>query len=248
MLRISTPHFARLEIPPKTEPIPRDVLEPPLSASGMTLQYVLAVLYSSEFQALESRNIQVVFRSEFAETEISRISSTLDIAKIFDIHADNVRQIQRTADMKWKNLYRSLILDLEQETNIVHFIYERPESPNYVVQRDILNFGEAKFTKILRYGEMCEFSHHHKSDVCQVTATSQEQVRLQVRPCYLHDDLSLITKVMPIVQTELIFNLDKTGLSDWDWKRKPALVRAVEEDSAFHHPIGPLITTFSYAA
>jgi hypothetical protein len=48
----------------------------------------------------------------------------------------------------------------------------------------------------------------------------------------------LIKKIVPIVPTELLFNLDKTGLSEWENPRsKPILFPTREEESTLHDPV-----------
>jgi DNA-directed RNA polymerase sigma subunit (sigma70/sigma32) len=63
----------------------------------MTAQDSRALLHSCKWQALTSRNSQVVFLSEFRETNTASRLTTDDIAMIFNITADNVRQIRHSA-------------------------------------------------------------------------------------------------------------------------------------------------------
>jgi hypothetical protein len=52
----------------------------------------------------------------------------------------------------------------------------------------------------------------------------------------------LIKKIVPSLPAELIFNLDETGLSDWEnRKTKPVLVPVTEGDSKLHYPINRAI-------
>jgi DNA-directed RNA polymerase sigma subunit (sigma70/sigma32) len=111
-------------MPPKTGPIPWELLESALYSSGMTPQDSRVLLRSCEWQALTSRNSQVVFLSEFGETETASRLTTDDIAIIFNISADNVRQIRHRARMKKKEPHRTLALDPDQDTDIVRFIRE----------------------------------------------------------------------------------------------------------------------------
>jgi hypothetical protein len=96
-LRTSAAHFTGSSMPPKTELIPHKVLEPALHFSGMTAQDVRTVLRNSEWQALASSNNQVVFLLELTETETATPLSTDDIATIFNIQANHVRQIRYRA-------------------------------------------------------------------------------------------------------------------------------------------------------
>jgi hypothetical protein len=187
---------------------------------------------------LASRNSQIVFLCEFGETDTTVPLSTDDIAKIFDIHPENVRQIRHRARMKQRNAHRPLTLDLEQESDVIGFIHEQFASQHYVTQRELLNYVEEKFAKILTSGWMQRFLDRHKSDVSRAIVNPQEQVRMEVPRASLDEYLLLIKKLVQIVPTELIFNLDETGLSDWEnRKSKPVIVPAAAGDSRFHYPI-----------
>jgi DNA-directed RNA polymerase sigma subunit (sigma70/sigma32) len=111
-------------MPPKTELIPRELLEPALYSSGMATQHNRALLRSCEWQALSSRNSQVVSLREFGETDTASRLTTDDIAMIFNISADNVRQIRHRAQMKKKEPHGPLAVDPDQEADIVRFIRE----------------------------------------------------------------------------------------------------------------------------
>jgi hypothetical protein len=62
---------------------------------------------------------------------------------------------------------------------------------------------------------MKRFLDRQKSEVSGVTVAPQEKVRLEVPRCYLEEYSTLIKQIVPIVPTELLFNLDETGLSEW---------------------------------
>jgi DNA-directed RNA polymerase sigma subunit (sigma70/sigma32) len=112
-------------MPLTTGPIPRELLEPALYSSGMTAQDSRALMGSCEWQALTSRNSQVVFLSEFGETDRASRLTTDDVAMIFNISADNVRQIQHRARMKKMEPHRPPALDADRDADIVRFIRER---------------------------------------------------------------------------------------------------------------------------
>jgi hypothetical protein len=97
-------------------------------------QNVRAVLSSSESQAFESSNNQGVFLGEFAETDTMSTLSTKDIAKIFNIPADIVRQIRHRAHVKQKSPHRFLTRDPEQETDGARSIHKDFWPQNYVTQ------------------------------------------------------------------------------------------------------------------
>jgi hypothetical protein len=85
---------------------------------------------------------------------------------------------------------------------------------------------------------MKRFLYQHKSEVSGVTVAPQEKVRLEIPRCYLEECLTLIKKIVPIVPTELLFNLDETGLSEWENRRsEPFFVPTQEQESTLHYPV-----------
>jgi hypothetical protein len=85
---------------------------------------------------------------------------------------------------------------------------------------------------------MGRFLDRHADEVSRLTVAPQEQSRLKVPRCYLDEYITLLKKIIPIVLSELVFNFDETGPSDWeDRKIKPVLVSAAEEDSTLHYPV-----------
>jgi hypothetical protein len=74
----------------------------------------------------------------------------------------------------------------------------------------------------------------------------QEQLRLGIPREYLNDYISLIKEYVPLVPAELIFNLDKTGLSDWEErKRKPVIIPSQASSSTLHYPIDRAICHYT---
>jgi hypothetical protein len=96
--------------------------------------------------------------------------------------------------------YRPLTLDSHQEENVVHFIQDRFDSGNYVPQREVLNYVDQNFGKILTYGWSRIFLDRHRSQVTRAIVHPQEHVRLQVPRCRLDSYIQLIKKYVPKIQ------------------------------------------------
>jgi hypothetical protein len=70
----------------------------------------------------------------------------------------------------------------------------------------------------------------------------QEQLRLWISREYLSGYISLIKEYVPLVPAELIFNLDETGLSDWEERTtKPVIIQSHASSSILHYPIDRVI-------
>jgi hypothetical protein len=114
-------------------------------------------LRSDAWRDLDSRNSQVVFFWEFSQSDRTIRFGTSDIAKIFDIQEHHVSSIRHKAHLKKKPLCRPPTLYSHQEENIVHFIQDGFDYGNYVTQREVLNYGEQNFGKILTCGWLWTF-------------------------------------------------------------------------------------------
>jgi hypothetical protein len=82
----------------------------------------------------------------------------------------------------------------------------------------------------------------HADIVCKKTLAPQENPRLQVSKQFLDDYVKLIKESVPLVPTELIFNIDECGFSDWEERGpKPVLIPAEFERSVLHYPVNRAI-------
>jgi hypothetical protein len=91
----------------------------------VALEVVRTVVRRNEWQALESRNNQVIFLGKFAEADTTSTWSTHHIGRTFNVHAKNPRQIRHIAHMKRKNPQLYFALDPEREASIVLSIHQR---------------------------------------------------------------------------------------------------------------------------
>jgi hypothetical protein len=65
----------------------------------------------------------------------------------------------------------------------------------------------------------------------------QEHLRFQVPRCSLDSYIQLIKNYVPKILAELIFNIDETGLSDWEERKKMVLIPSAHIDSTLHYPV-----------
>jgi hypothetical protein len=82
------------------------------------------------------------------------------------------------------------------------------------------------------------FLDWHESKVARTIVHPQEQIKLQVLRCWLDEYIQLIKKYVPTVPAELIFNIDETGLSDWEERKdKPVLIPSDQIEATLHYQI-----------
>jgi hypothetical protein len=131
-----------------------------------------------------------------------------------------------------------LKLNEDQERSVLEFIQNGFTSGNYVTQREILNLVEERFQKTVTSGWLASFLDRWQDHIIRTVVKPQEQLRLQIPREYLNDYISLIKTYTPLVPAELIFNLDETGLSDWEERKaKPVIIQSHASQTALHYPI-----------
>jgi hypothetical protein len=70
----------------------------------------------------------------------------------------------------------------------------------------------------------------------------QENVRLEVLHEHLDQYIRLIKELVPLVQTESLFNIDESGFSDWEeHKPKCVLIPTEARETTLHYPASPKI-------
>jgi hypothetical protein len=67
---------------------------------------------------------------------------------------------------------------------------------------------------------MASFLKKHAHLICRSVVPPQENVRLEVLHEYSGQYIRLVKELVPLVLTELLFNIDESGFSDWE-ERKP---------------------------
>jgi hypothetical protein len=214
------------------------MIEPRLSATTLTAQDIRALLRNDEWTSIEARNTQLVFLAEFAQTECGVMLDTACLADLFQLTCSRVRTIRAKAQRKQKPPHRPLALSNEQESELCQMIRDKALTGSYVTKRELLNYAETNFRATLTYGWIHCFLQRRAGDVRKAIVAPGELPRLQVPRLYLNQYIDIIKNWIPLVPAELIYNLDESGLSDWeDAKPKPVLVPVDLGDSMIHYPV-----------
>jgi hypothetical protein len=131
-----------------------------------------------------------------------------------------------------------LTLTLEQEPLACDFICEESQTGNFVTQSELLNCMEERFHVTLTHGWISTILSRHSEKVGRAFVSPQELPRLQTPQCYFDKYIDLIQACVPLVPSELIFNLDESGLSDWEERKsKAVLVKTKAADQPLHYPV-----------
>jgi hypothetical protein len=90
----------------------------------------------------------------------------------------------------------------------------------------------------LTHGWIQKFFSRHSTSVANAVVSPHELPRLQTSRCNLDKYVNLLKAYIPFVPSELIFNLDETGLSDWGERRsEPLPITADGVSRPLHYPV-----------
>jgi hypothetical protein len=224
-------------MPPKVLALPRECIERALCNTVVTIQDVRALFRSDDWCALLSRNEQLVFFYEFVKTEYSGSLTSEVLDQTFGIEPSHVRKIRSKAQKKPKSPYRPAALNQDQTASVVAFIENRHRTRNYVPQRNVLSFIETNFQKCLSYQWIASFLKKDANLTCRSAVCPQENVRPEVPHEYVDQYIRLIKEYILLVPTELLFNIDESGFSDWEeCKPKCVLIPTEAREMTLHYP------------
>lgn len=225
-------------MPPKAPPLPNGVIERALQDTMLTGQDIRALFRDPEWQSIASRNQQLIFLFNFASSNCGIGLSNQTLARVFEISSHQVSVVRSRGAKPDKPAHRPLSLNPQQEELILQFIEQGFSSGQYVTQRELLSFVENNFRKTLTYGWLASFLERWADHIARVVVSPQEQLRLQVPRQFLDQYIAMIKAYVPLVPAELIFNLDETGLSDWEERKaKQVIVPQHAKHTALHYPV-----------
>jgi hypothetical protein len=143
-------------------------------------QDIRAMLRSEAWTGLQSRNEQVVFLHNFAETECGKSLSNQVLGYEFEIQESHLRTIRSKAKTRACPPHRPLALNSEEENAVIEFSEAGRSKGDFATQRNMFNFVEANFGKCLTYGWITTFLVRHADRVCRAVISPQEEPRLEI--------------------------------------------------------------------
>jgi hypothetical protein len=219
-------------MPPKLEPLPQEQLIPLLQRTLISGRDIRALLRSDGFGECQSRNAQLLFVRDFCRTNCGITANNAFLSVGFDISAGNVAKILCKARKTCRAAGRPLSLTEEQEASVINYIRETSRARNFITRGAILRFIEETMWKTVTYSWLRSFLSRHGDEISLRVAKPQENPRLQTPRSHLNQYISLIQRLIHLSPAELIFNVDESGLSDWEERKQKEVIviKDVEAD------------------
>jgi hypothetical protein len=211
-------------MPPTVSAIYTEVLEPAFSHTGLAGQDIRALFRDTDWRSLDSRHRQLAFLYDFTRCKCSLGLSNQVLGRIFQIAPQHVAKILCKSRNSSRHPHRLLTLEEDQEIFVLDFTRHEVSEGNYMTQREVLSFVAESFGKTVTHGWLSSFLGPWSDHITQTVVLPQEQLRLQIPRSFLDDYIRIIQTYIPLVPTELIFNLDETGLSDWEERKSTPVI------------------------
>lgn len=199
---------------------------------------IRAMFKDEGFIQCYSRNDQLVFARSFLQDRCFLSANNKLLATLFNISDGNVRKILCKARKKQNKNGRPFIFTEDQENLIVAELQSKRTTMEFMTIPQVITFVEQTFHKYITRGWVHSFLFRHRDAFIKTEILPQEELRLKVPRSYLIEFMNLVEKIITIVPADLVYNIDETGLSDWE-NRKPKTVIVPKEleKHDLHYPV-----------
>ena len=225
-------------MPPKAAPHTIDEICERSINTIVTARDLRAMFKDDGFIKCSSRNDQLIFARSFLK-EVCYISANNKLlAILFNISDGNVRKILCKARKKQNQNGRPFILTDDQENLVVAELQSKRTTMDFMTIPQMIRYVEETFQKCITRGWVYRFLYRHRDALIKTEISPQEELRLKVPRTYLIEFMNLVEKIITIVPADLVYNIDETGLSDWE-NRKPKTVIIPKdlENEDLHYPV-----------
>lgn len=186
-------------------------------------RFTRALLRDSEFQKLLYKNHQLCYLNEFLKKFDDVKLSYNQLAFIFDMNRRTVAKSIAKGPQNPKPKGRHLAFDENTENQILDEIIRRSNIGQSITQGEILTYIKENHDKSVMKGWLNQFYLRHRDKIKKARSFPQEDLRMSVPRAYLKQHIINMHKHLEGRFSELTFNLDEVGSSEWE-DRKPKKV------------------------
>ena len=225
-------------MPPKAAPHTMNEICERSIQTIVSARDIRAMFRDEGFLQCDSRNAQLVFASSFLPNHCFVSANHKILSILFNVSLGNVRKILCKARKTPQNVGRPFIFNEKEENLIITELRSKRSTMDFMTIPQMINFIEEKFHKCITRGWVNTFLNRHRDALIKTEIFPQEELRMKVPRIYLTQFMDLVEKIIPNVPADLIYNIDETGLSDWE-NRKPKTVIMPKELEKIdkHYPI-----------
>jgi hypothetical protein len=207
-------------MPPTLPPLSEEEFLVLLQRTMISGQDIRALMRCTGFLQCDSCNTRLLFLYDFSRNNCSVIANNMCLSLPFVISPDTVAKSPCQTRKRPRAPGGPLTLAEDEETVIVLYIRQKTRPRNFVTWGPVLRFVEESVRMIAADSWLRSFLSRHADEVHLRVAKPQENPRLQPPRVYLDSCVALVGQVVLVSSTELVFNVDKSDLSDWEECKK----------------------------
>ena len=222
----------------KAKPLTKDVFMQRCQGTIIRAQDARAIVRNECFTSCTSRNEQMLFVRQFLIENCFISANAKLMSSIYCITEGNFRKILCNSKKQKMPNGRPLKIDEAKEDELISTILSKKSDGNYMTTSQILQYVENQYNISLTRGWVRSFINRHSSLIISSMIYPQEEPRLKIPRSQLIEYIDLVDKVITMSPAELIYNMDESGLSDWEERKPKTVVIPKElENVKLHYPV-----------
>lgn len=196
------------------------------------------ILRQSEVLNLLFANHQCCYLNHYFQFTLKKTIPYNKYAIMFNVNVKTIRRWITNGPMDPKPLGRHAALDDEIENQLIRMLIEKSDNSQGLTQRELLNFINENYNKILTRGWVNNFLLRHSDEIKSVRSFPQEDQRMLIPREFLKEHLLNLYKIFHKRVAELVFNLDELGYSEWQSRSpKKVIVSSSTDPSNVYHSV-----------
>jgi hypothetical protein len=137
----------------------------------------------------------------------------------------------------------------DHERELLVWIRKQASGNNPATRCDIQQYVTSHYGFSAMRGWVNSFYGHHTDEICKAKSSPQEFTGLEIPRCFLDQTVVCIAHFVHGRPTELVFNLDEVGISEWeDRKTKTVVIPKSMSEQTIHHKINRNVKNVSVIA
>jgi hypothetical protein len=173
------------------------------------------------------------------------------LTRAFGCAHERVRQALVQGLEPPENRGRHLAIAPEIEQQTLQWIEHNAAKGTAMTARDVREHLSSRYKFVATRGWVNSFLGRHADRLCKTKNAPQEAQRFEIPRCFLEETVRYIAQHVQSRPTELVFNLDEVGISEWEdrkVKKKNVIVRRSSRGQTIHHKINRRLKHISVIA
>jgi hypothetical protein len=234
---------------PAAPAIPLDLLWKGLGQNCFGPANIEILHQDTELPNLQFRAQQIFYIVDWARTHLEIDPTIGSLERAFNCSRHAIHSALANGLSEPRSRGRHLAVNAESEANILAWITSQAEKNAAVTRTEIMNYCREVCKIAVTRGWVDSFISRHSAELIEKKSSPQEEPRLQVPRIFLDQTGHSMHGAVQDRPTDLVFNLDEVGISDWeDRQPKKVVVPITAALHSIHHRLSRSVKHISVVA